>query len=354
VELCRGTFERLPVGFQQPFADFVVEPLLSAFGEEPEAKIFGEIASLLHKMATSLILFGDYTLPCRILVQLQMRQKQLQDSKDPKDARGSTLTRILSEKLEPATLQLVVQDLKSGDVERQQRAVQILGGLGKNTVPLLVDIIKQTDDLRVRQLAATLMKDHGAEAGNLLKRELVLEINAQERIRILEVVDSVAKDLRNEFAFVLEGDNAQVHEAALRLAERLNDKKLIDLLLEFAKTAEPGLASAAIKCLGRLKPAGVSMVLMNVLNSVNDTERVTACCRALGQIADPASIAPLAKILAPPGLFHFGRRWSPLVRATAAFALGQMAHPQATKLLSAYVNDQDPRIRKIARGRAKA
>lgn len=354
VELCRGTLERVPVGFQQPLTELVVEPLLTAFGEEPDAKLFGEIASLLHKMATSLILFGDYTLPCRILLQLQMRQKQLQESKDPKDARGGTLAKILSEKLEPATLQLVVGDLKSGDVERQQRAAQILGGLGKSTAPLMVDIIKQSDDLRVRQLAATLLKEQGTEAANHLKRELVLEINPHERIRILEVVDTVTKDVRNEFAYVLEGDNAQVHEAAFRLAERLNDKKLIELLIEFAKTAEAGLASAAIKCLGRLKPAGASTVLMTLLKSVKDTERVTACCRALGQIADPASIAPLAKILTPAGLFHFGRKWSPLVRATAAFALGQMSHPQATKMLAAHVNDQDPRIRKIARSRAKA
>jgi HEAT repeat protein len=265
------------------------------------------------------------------------------------------LTKIMNEKLEATTLQLLVEDLKSADSDRQQRAAQVLGGLGRGMAPLLVDVIKQTDDLRVRQLAASLLKEQGAEAANVLKREVVLEISPQERVRILDVIDTVTKELRTEFAFVLDGDNAQVHEAAFRLAERLNDKKVVELLLDYAKNGDSQLATGAIKCLGRLKPAGASAVLVSLLNTMNDTERVVACCRALGQIADPASITPLAKILAlPKGLLAFRQKRSPLVRATAAFALGQIPHPQAAKALAAHINDQDPRVKKIARSRPKS
>jgi diguanylate cyclase (GGDEF)-like protein len=354
VELCRATVERLPMGFQQSFTELVADPLLGAFGEETDAKVFGELAGLLHKMAANLILFGAYLLASRIFLQLQGRQRQLQESKDTKDSRGQVLTKVMNEKLESTTLQLLVEDLKSADSDRQQRAAQVLGGLGRGMAPLLVDVIKQTDDLRVRQLAASLLKEQGAEAANVLKREVVLEISPQERVRILDVIDTVTKELRTEFAFVLDGDNAQVHEAAFRLAERLNDKKVVELLLDYAKNGDSQLATGAIKCLGRLKPAGASAVLVSLLNTMKDTERVVACCRALGQIADPASITPLAKILAlPKGLFAFRQKRSPLVRATAAFALGQIPHPQATKALAAHINDQDPRVKKIARSRPK-
>jgi len=73
-----------------------------------------------------------------------------------------------------------------------------------------------------------------------------------------------------------------------------------------------------------------------------------AACRALGQIADPASIEPLAKVIAPTSFFSFQKRRDPLVRATAAFALAQIPDPRVTEILSTHLQDSDWRIRQTA------
>ena len=177
----------------------------------------------------------------------------------------------------------------------------------------------------------------------------MLEGFAEQRVRILEVIDNITRDLRKELAFSLEDESPRVRRAAFLLVERLNDERLTPLLFDHAKHADATIAVAAIKSLGKLKPAGAVKVLVLLLDSAKETEHVIAACRALGQIADPASIEPLARIISTGGFFSFQKKRSPLVRATAAFALAQIADPRVVKILARHMEDSDSRIRQTAR-----
>ena len=112
-----------------------------------------------------------------------------------------------------------------------------------------------------------------------------------------------------------------MRHAAFRLVERLNDAELTSLLLEYADHEDSSMAVAAIKSLGKLKPAGAVDLLVSLLDSAKETERLIACCRALGQIADPSGIEPLANVMVNGGFFTFRKRKSSLVRALSALPL---------------------------------
>jgi HEAT repeat protein len=139
-----------------------------------------------------------------------------------------------------------------------------------------------------------------------------------------------------------------VRQAAFQLAERLNDSQVVNLLLDYAKGPDTHLAVEAIECLGRLKSAVAGNGIISLLGSSKEKWRLVACCRALGMIADPASIEPLAKILARKGFFSRGKRTAE-VRAAAIIALTQISHPLVAKVLAVYVDDRDPRVQEIAR-----
>ncbi len=168
-------------------------------------------------------------------------------------------------------------------------------------------------------------------------------------MRILEVIDRITRDLKKELDFALDDESPKVRRAALRLVERLNDERLTSLLVERTSHQDPTIATAAISSLGKIKPAGAAQVLVSLLESAKDQKRIIASCRALGQIADPASIEPLAQILAPQGFFSFLKKRSPLVRATAAFALAQMSDPRVAEVLARHLEDDDSRVRQAAR-----
>jgi HEAT repeat protein len=245
-----------------------------------------------------------------------------------------------------------VNDLKSNDISRQENAARLLGSLGQVTVPLLIDIIKKEEDIRVRQIASNLLGEKGPEAGELLKRELVLEGNHVERLRILEVIDTVTRDLKIELAFVLDGEDPQLREATFQLAERVNNSQVVEILLDYARGQNTELAINVINCLGKLKSQAALEVLIPLLDTTNDTKLMMACCQALGQIGEPAGIEPLGNILKGKGSFFRRKRRKPQVRATAAFALAQISHPRIPEILICFVDDLDLRVREIARTRA--
>jgi diguanylate cyclase (GGDEF)-like protein len=345
VESCRRMLEDLTPAQQNYFAKLLSHPLLGIFREEKDPKITREISSLLHRMSTLLIQFVQYPLAGRILLNLQQRQRQLEDAGDPYAQR---LAKVLERKLDPGVQKLLLSDLNSEEPFRRQNAVFLLGSLGKAVLPLLLEAIKKTDDLRVRTLAASLLAKAGEDGAALVKKEAVLGGTAEERVRILDVIEVVTRDLKAELAHALGEDNSKVRQAAFRLLERLNDSQAVELLLEYAQGKEPRLAMESIECLGKLKPSAAVGCLISLLENGKRNDFLAACCRSLGQIGDPACIQPLMKVLTQQGLFARMKSGWAEVRAAAAYALSQIPHPRAAEVLISLENDSDPRVREAA------
>ena len=346
VRICESFLED-PVFASQPrLVGMLTDPLILVFPQEEDSSILREMAALLSRTAANLIQFGDYQLASRILTRLRKHQRQLQASTDEQ---GHASGIVFPRELEPRTQMVLLEDLRSKDPARLQGVTQLLGSLGSVVMPLLLEIIKSEDNLRVRQIASYLLKELGPEAANLLRRQLVLEGFPKERLRILEVIDGVTQDLKTELAYALADDNSKVRRAAFHLTERLNDPRVTSLLFDYANHEDPKMAVIAIKSLGRLKPAGAVDVLVSLLNPSQELERVIASCRALGQIADPAAIEPLSQMVARGGFLSFRKKRSSSVRAAAAFALAQIPDPRVAEILGPYVDDRDPRIRQVAR-----
>jgi diguanylate cyclase (GGDEF)-like protein len=346
IDSCRRLLESLTLAFQHLLTKILSGPLLVAFSEERDPTMIREIAFLLQLMSAYLIQFAEYRTASKVLLNLYNRKQKLSDSKD---ALSQRLAKILDINLESKTKKLIMNDLKSSEASRQQGAAQLLGSLGWITLPLLVDTIKREDDLRVREMAASLLKEIGQEAADFLKRELVMESTPEEQLRILEVIDTVTQDLKTELMFAFSAETPEVRQAAFQLSERLNNKEVVELLLNYVGAKDTGLSVGAIQSLGRLNSLAAVDELVSLLNSTNNKKLLIACCQALGRIGSPGSVEPLTKILAKKGsIFRLNRR-NAQVRAAAAFALGQISHPQATEALAYFVDDRNPQIKEVAR-----
>jgi len=342
IHVCGSLLKDLGLASQPRLVELLADPLLLALEEEEDPRLLEEMGTLLYQTTSSLIHFAEYRRASRILTHLGKRQRQLRE-------RGEGPLPVFIRELEPETQRILSENLKSQEPTRLQEATQLLGSLGPAATPLLVGVIKEEDSLEARQIAARLLGELGQEPVDLLKRELVLEGFAQQRVRILEVIDRITRDLKKELDYALEDESPKVRRAAFGLVERSNDERLTSLLLDRASHEDPRVATAAIKSLGKIKTSGAVEVLVSLLDSSKDEKRVIASCRALGQIADPVSIEPLAQILVPQGFFSFLKKRSPLVRATAAFALAQIAHPRVAEVLARHLDDNDSRVRQTAR-----
>lgn len=342
----RSLLESLAPAYQHDLAEYMTDPLLAVFSDEPDQKIMTEMAALLNRMFVILIAMVNYPSAARIYTQLRQRYSKVKQS-------GRGQAQVLRKKLEiqlnTATQNLLLADLKSADPARQRNAVQLIESTGPVAWPMLINIIKQEDDLRARQTAALLLSKQGPKAIERVKRLLVLEITPEERMRVLSIIDTLTSDLLPELVHAIGDDDRRVQLAAFRLAERLNDNRVVGVLLENAKSSRGKVAVGAINTIEKLKPPeAVNEITDLMLTTKEDALRV-ACCRALGQIAKPECIEPLQTVLSKKSFLNRKHRFSQKARATAAFALGNIRQKKAIKILSGYVNDEDQRVSEIAK-----
>ncbi|MBW2706090.1 MAG: HEAT repeat domain-containing protein, partial [Deltaproteobacteria bacterium] len=346
IDVWRNLLDRLTPAYQHDFVKILIDPLLIEFGIEKEPKLIVEMASLLSRLVTLFIQFVEYPLASRVLGHIE---KQFQKFKKANDSNAQLFAKSMNRQLESQALGFLVEDLKSADPGRQHDAAQLLGSLGTAVMPVLIEIISREDDYRARRIAATLLGKLGPKAVERLKHLMVLEISAEERARILEIIDTLTSDLKTELFHALGDEDANVRRAAYRVVERLEDRQVIEWLQEFLQSQTPVLVDSAVKCLGNLRPPNIEADLIALLNSTDTDQLRVACCRALGQIAKPQCVDALLKLLLPQWSFIFRKNQDSQVRAAAAFALGQISHPKAADSLARFVADRDPRVREIAR-----
>jgi HEAT repeat protein len=346
IQSCSRLMGGLALGLQHKFAELAVSYVLGAFEHETDPRIVQQMATMLFEMAECAVQFADYTLAARILLQLRDRRGQLAEAGE---SSVESVTRVLDRKLDATTEKLLEEDLSSDDPVRQERAAQVIGALGRPAIPVLVHVIEREKDFRARQMAANVLAEMGPVAALQLKQAIVTGIVVEQRYRVLEVVDRVTDDLRDELEFSLADSNRKIRRAAFQLFERLGRNDLIDIVLPYAYGGEEGKAKGAVRSLGSLGSAEAAEALAAIPKTTKDTELVITCCQALGQIGDEISIAALFKILKQRRFLFFGRRWNTQVRAMAAMALKQISDPSALQVLTRFRRDSDARVKQIAR-----
>jgi len=346
INTSRSLLEGLAPAYQHDLADYMTDPLLSAFNEEPDQKIMVEMSVLLNRMVIALIGMVNYPSAARIFTRLRQRYSNL---KRTKHGQAQILRKNLEIQLNSATQNLLMADLKSAEPTRQRNAAQLIESIGPVAWPLLINIIKQEDDLRARQTAALLLSKQGPKAVERLKRLLVLEITPEERVRVLSIIDTLTGDLLPELMHAIGDDDRRVQLAAFRLTERLKDNRVVGMLLESAKSSRGKVAVGAINTIEKLKPPEAVNELKTLMLASKEDALKVACCRALGQIAKPECIEPLETVLSKKSFLNRKHSYSHKLRATAAFALGNIHQVKAIKILAGYVNDPDQRVSEIAK-----
>jgi diguanylate cyclase (GGDEF)-like protein len=345
VRSCHSLNDGLFLGHQYRLAVPATDVLLSALQAETDPRVLHELGTLLHGMAGCAIQFADYDTAGRIFMGITERQRQL--GKTEEDERK--LSRLLSRRLDRGTGQLLKDDLTSNTSERQARAAQVIGGLGSTALHLLIDVIKEEQDFRTRRLAAELLTELGPSAGEQLKRSLITEVPVEQRFRILEVIDTVTRDLRTELAYAFGDVSPRIRRAAFRLFERLNDESLINLVIPLASDENLAIAKGAIRCLANLHSPKAALALISVLKETKEPKVAIPCCKALGQLGHPDAIDILADVLSKRKAPFFRKKWDTQVRTSAILALKQISHPRVAKVLSRYEDDTDVQVRLAAR-----
>ncbi|MBW1989432.1 MAG: diguanylate cyclase [Deltaproteobacteria bacterium] len=327
------------------FLKILAEPMRSAVNQEDQADFLEDMAGILVSIGEQFIHLGDYPLATWVLGHLVRRRKSLDTGKRDKD---NPLTRVLRQGVSPAVRNLLASDAASGDASRYPKALQLLAGLGVEGAQGLLEVIRQAQELRIRQMSANLLSKQGARAVSVFKEALMTESSAEIRARMLEVADTVTNRLRSELAYNLGDGSGKVRKAAFALAERLNTAEVAELLVDLSAHESPQVSAEAVFLLGKMKRPQALETIQEVLRSREEPELKAACCQALGSLGDPRAAGDLERVLKKRGPFSRKYRHEPEVRVAAAFALARINVPETIALLAPLDQDPEPRIRQLA------
>jgi HEAT repeat protein len=278
-------------------------------------------------------------------LHLQRRYRKLLEANSEQ---AQVFEEILMKPLDPKAQELILQDFHSKETRRQQNAVQLLGSLGKVASPLLIEVVKGDADLRIRQLAASLLSEQGYEAAKTLKRVFMLESTAEERIQMLDIMDSVTRDVKAELVKAIDDDDERVRAKAFKLARKLNTDEVEKILLERADSMRGDVAADAIRCLGGMRREAALDKVGSLMKTAKDKERLVACCQTLGQIGDPRGIDYLERVLSVQTFLSRRKKYVSAIRVAAVVALSFIRDPRAAQILEHCTRDRDPQVRQMS------
>ena len=341
-------FEHVNLAKRSHLAQAALHDLLECLRSERDPKILPILVALLNQISMESIQIGDYQIAGLVVQRIRERRKRLREDEP---ALVAVLDDLLKVDVDTHASSIVQEDLCSDAVSRHRRAAEFLGVLGEHGISISIEIIKQEKSLRVRQLAARMLADVGVASGRELKRALALEITVEQRFRILEVIDLVTRDLKTEITYCLGDGNPKIRRAAFRLAERMKDNEIIEVVAPFAHCEDVAVVKGTVRSLAQMGSIAAAKAVTTILDKTRDPEVAIACCQGLGQIGDPASVRALVKALGRRRRLGTARWWPPQVRATAALALAQIRHPWAIDALRRFARDPEAQVRQIATSR---
>lgn len=346
LKVLEGIIDILQKNHKERLLPPIEEHLLAYIEREKDVDLYALLSEILKDCASWQLKNGEYEFSGRVI---GLFSRHLSPESKIEIEKRQFIQEKLGE-IAQENMPLLMADIKSGDGQRQTKASQVISRLGKAALPSLIQVLKESEDLRSRHSAISLIKEAGEEGEKALLGILHQETSPQELRRIIGILDGMGyRGSAEELRIVLEHPESQVRREAVELLGRLGTEEAQGLLIERMKDGEEAIARKAVYLLGELKASGVISSLLDLIRGKANIEVKKEAYAALEKIGDPKVIPEIIKETKKRKLFIFFWKKDEGLRAMAAWALaGFSASPEAERALQEAVGAKDPHLRKAA------
>jgi HEAT repeat protein len=295
-------------------------PLIDALKNETSAEVHSILEDILRKRTRQNLLHGEYDLAMRIIDTF----KQHMSSEIVADDKIIQSTKNTFAKLIPEITELLIADLKSDNEKKRLGSLQILSKIEGKAIEPLIQVIKESDDLRSRRLAALALKNIGPEAQKRFAEELNLGLLADEIKRVVEALSELGTgEMIEQINSLLRFPDASVKKEIMKFLAKLNTPQSKILLIEQLKDKGCAVLSDAVRLLGEIKCSEAVNELIELLNSPKCSYILKEeICIVLGTIGSAQAAPALIARLKAKDFWQFDKRAeTERVRMRAAWAL---------------------------------
>lgn len=220
-------------------------------------------------------------------------------------------------------INLLLDQLKSQDLETKRAAVTVLGRLGyRRATNGLIDVLETETSLRIDAANALARLGDEAALDSLLK--LIGDPDGGVRQAVVAALNSIGSaKMPQRIKPLLRDENPLVRESAAKIAGYFGYEDCADTLLECCNDPDERVRKAALEHLPFVDDERINQVLANKL--ATDTPKVRAAvAAALGNVEVETALVNLSRALDDED------SW---VRYFAARSLGRLGHPESVQLL---------------------
>lgn len=290
VQVIYSIFEILQAQNREQLLRFIELPLIETAKNETSVEIHYLIEELLRKRARQNLLLGEHELATRIIDLF--RQHVSEEIMPDEKIRGNTKNTI--QRLIPEIMEVLIADIKSNNEKKRLGSLQILSKLGESAVEPLIRLIKESDDVRSRRLAALTLKEMGEPARNRFAEELNLGLIADELKNVVEALSELGSaEMTEQLNTLLKFPDPSVKKEIMKCLAKLNTNQSRILIIEQIKDRDASVVSEAVRIIGEHKYSEAVQGLIALLESKIPANLQEEICIMLGNIGNNQAVPTL-------------------------------------------------------------
>jgi HEAT repeat protein len=241
----------------------------------------------------------------------------------------------------PVVAASLVRKALYGPPESRDDRVALLGALGEEGVRAVADVLHGADDRRERSALVVMLSEVAPSAPSVID-EMIDDgrwFVVRNAVHVLgEVGDPAALE---HLTGTIAHEDARVRRESILSLQKIGSEDAAPLVLARLEDEDAAVRASAARAVGALGIDRGLRSLVALLEEKDEEEVITAACRALGAIGDPAAVPVLEK-KAKGG---FLSKPSPEIRIAAYHGLAAIGTPHATRLLDEAESDRDADVR---------
>jgi HEAT repeat protein len=228
--------------------------------------------------------------------------------------------------------------LLEDDDAKRLKTVRALAAMGPDALAPVVGVLKDRGQMELRERALEALRETGEVGTQALVSELKKDNPWYVHRNILNVVaDMKLTEAAQMVSEMVGNPDERLRREALRSLARIGSADTLPVVLNATNDPSPAVRRTAVRVLGVFGDGSVAPRLLDMIHGQGmrgkeeDQGTMEAAVLALGDLRDPAYVAPLAELLGKGGLFKKGRPDE--IKAAACVALGNLGDSSAVPIL---------------------
>jgi HEAT repeat protein len=336
--LLEAIFSKCEAHKCESLEDVMTGILCEVLPREMDARVYGRFGRIASEAANRTLKRGDYDTVRRLVDALMHAGDQGTATRAFRALQIGPTQQLLNSEF----FDLLLDDLGSGDPDRESAANFVLNIFGDLVVSRAVRALSESESVRARLAVVSILKAHRHAALAPIQERFQASVHTAELKRILSVIGELLPEARSVISTALAHPSDEVAMEATRALSKL---PAVEATVELVKLLDnPRLVARleALRLIGDMRLTDAEEDVRQMLSS--DSEEVLReVCITLGKLGSTNSVSSLCRILRRRGFLGLFGGLSPAIRAAAAWALGQIGDVQAA-----------PALRKASRDRKLA